>query len=53
MICSDACNRPAQKPYGCNAVLDSSPNDVNYSSNWQDALEDPPILRLYCNSLAI
>lgn len=57
MICSHVCNMPAWKPTGCNAVLDSWPNEklngVNNSSNWQGALEDPPILRFYCNSLAI
>lgn len=26
---------------------------MNHSSNWQGALEDPLILRLYCNSLAV
>lgn len=38
-------------------VLDSPLNEmlysVNNSSTWQGALEDPPMLKLYCNSLAI
>lgn len=56
MICSRVCHMPAQKPTGCNAVLDSCSdevNGINNSSNWQGALEDPTILSLYCNSLAI
>lgn len=56
MICACVCHMPAQKPTGCNTVLDSCSdevNGINSISNWQGTLEDPTILRLYCNSLAI
>lgn len=56
MICLCVCHMPVQKPTGCNAVLDSCSdevNGINNSYNWQGALEDPTILRLYYNSMAM